>query len=149
VDLSALIAESLLHTRSDAIIAADSNGIIRFWNPGAERIFGHAAADAIGHSLDIIIPERLRERHWRGYRGTIATGNSRYGEGDVLAVPALHKNGATISIEFTILPLRDSSGIIVSIVAIIRDVTKRFEEIRQLRRRLAESSAAQTARAPS
>ena len=149
MDLSALIAESLLHTRSDAIIAADSNGIIRFWNPGAERIFGHAAADAIGHSLDIIIPERLRERHWRGYRGTIATGNSRYGEGDVLAVPALHKNGATISIEFTILPLRDSSGIIVSIVAIIRDVTKRFEEIRQLRRRLAESSAAQTARAPS
>jgi PAS domain S-box-containing protein len=149
VDLSALIAGSLLHTRSDAIIAADSDGIIRFWNPGAERIFGHAAADAIGHSLDIIIPERLRERHWRGYRGTIATGNSRYGEGDVLAVPALHKNGATISIEFTILPLRDSSGIIVSIVAIIRDVTKRFEEIRQLRRRLAESSAAQTARAPS
>jgi PAS domain S-box-containing protein len=149
LDLSALIAEALLHTRSDAIIAADSNGIICFWNPGAERIFGHAAADAIGHSLDIIIPERLRERHWRGYRGTIATGNSRYGEGDVLAVPALHKNGATISIEFTILPLRDSSGVIVSIVAIIRDVTKRFEEIRQLRRRLVESSAAQTARAPS
>jgi PAS domain S-box-containing protein len=149
LDLSALIAEALLHTRSDAIIAADSNGIICFWNPGAERIFGHAAADAIGHSLDIIIPERLRERHWRGYRGTIATGNSRYGEGDVLAVPALHKNGATISIEFTILPLWDSSGVIVSIVAIIRDVTKRFEEIRQLRRRLAESSAGQTARAPS
>ena len=149
MDLSALIAEALLHTRSDAIIAADSDGIIRFWNPGAERIFGHAAADAIGYSLDIIIPERLRERHWRGYRGTIATGNSRYGEGDVLAVPALHKNGATISIEFTILPLRDNSGVIVSIVAIIRDVTKRFEEIRQLRRRLVESSAAQTARAPS
>jgi PAS domain S-box-containing protein len=149
VDLSALIAESLLHTRSDAIIAADSDGIIRFWNPGAERIFGHAAADAIGHSLDLIIPERLRGRHWQGYRRTIATGDSRYGEGDVLAVPALHKNGATISIEFTILPLRDSSGVIISIVAILRDVTKRFEEVRELRRRLAESSAAQTARAPS
>jgi len=149
VDLSALIAESLLHTRSDAIIAADSDGIIRFWNPGAERIFGHAAADAIGHSLDLIIPERLRGRHWQGYRRTIATGDSRYGEGDVLAVPALHKNGATISIEFTVLPLRDSSAVIISIVAIIRDVTKRFEEVRELRRRLAESSAAQTARAPS
>ena len=74
MDLSALIAESLLHTRSDAIIAADSDGIIRFWNPGAERIFGHAAADAIGHSLDLIIPERLRGRHWQGYRRTIATG---------------------------------------------------------------------------
>ena len=149
MDLSALIAESLLHTRSDAIIAADSDGIIRFWNPGAERIFGHAAADAIGHSLDLIIPERLRGRHWQGYRRTIATGDSRYGEGDVLAVPALHKNGATISIEFTVLPLRDSSAVIISIVAIIRDVTKRFEEVRELRRRLAESSAAQTARAPS
>jgi PAS domain S-box-containing protein len=141
MDLSGLIAESLLRTRSEAIIAADREGNICFWNPGAERIFGHAKADAIGRSLDLIIPERLRNRHWEGYRGTIATGKSRYGEGDVLAVPARHKSGATISIEFTVLPLRDSSGAIIAIVAIIRDVTKRFEEIRQLRRRLTESSA--------
>jgi len=141
MDLSGLIAESLLRTRSEAIIAADREGNICFWNPGAERIFGHAKADAIGRSLDLIIPERLRNRHWEGYRGTIATGKSRYGEGDVLAVPAQHKSGATISIEFTVLPLRDSSGAIIAIVAIIRDVTKRFEEIRQLRRRLTESSA--------
>ena len=141
MDLSGLIAESLLRTRSEAIIAADREGNICFWNPGAERIFGHAEADAIGRSLDLIIPERLRTRHWDGYRGTIATGKSRYGEGDVLAVPAQHKSGATISIEFTILPLRDSSGAIIAIVAIIRDVTKRFEEIRQLKRRLTESSA--------
>jgi len=144
MDLSALIAQSLLHTRSDAIIAADREGIIRFWNPGAERIFGHAAADAIGQSLDLIIPERLRGRHWQGYRGTIATGNSRYGEGDVLAVPALHKTGATVSIEFTIVPLRDASSVMIAIVAIVRDVTKRFEELRQLKRRLAESSVART-----
>jgi PAS domain S-box-containing protein len=142
MDLSGLIAESLLRTRSEAIIAADREGNICFWNPGAERIFGHAEADAIGRSLDLIIPERLRNRHWDGYRGTIATGKSRYGEGDVLAVPAQHKSGATISIEFTVQPLRDSSGAIIAIVAIIRDVTKRFEEIRQLRRRLTESSAA-------
>ena len=141
MDLSGLIAESLIRTRSEAIIAADREGNICFWNPGAERIFGHAEADAIRRSLDLIIPERLRTRHWDGYRGTIATGKSRYGEGDVLAVPAQHKSGATISIEFTILPLRDSSGAIIAIVAIIRDVTKRFEEIRQLRRRLTESSA--------
>jgi PAS domain S-box-containing protein len=70
MDLSALIAQSLLNTRSDAIIATDRDGIIRFWNPGAQRIFGHAAAEAIGQSLDLIIPERLRERHWQGYRGT-------------------------------------------------------------------------------
>jgi PAS domain S-box-containing protein len=141
MDLSGLIAESLLRTRSEAIIAADREGNICFWNPGAERVFGHAEADVIGRSLDLIIPERLRDRHWDGYRGTIATGKSRYGEGDVLAVPAQHKSGATISIEFTVLPLRDSSGAIIAIVAIIRDVTKRFEEIRQLKRRLTESSA--------
>ena len=140
MDLSALIAHSLLQTRSDAIIAAARDGIIRFWNPGAERIFGHAAAHAIGQSLDLIIPERLRDRHWQGFDGTITTGGSRYGEGDVLAVPALHKTGATISIEFTIVPLRDASGVIIAIVAIIRDVTKRFEELRQLKRRLSESS---------
>jgi PAS domain S-box-containing protein len=149
MDLSGLITQSLLHTRSEAIIAADRNGIICFWNPGAERIFGHAAADAIGRSLDLIIPERLRNRHWDGYRGTISTGRSRYGEGDVLAVPAQHKNGATISIEFTVLPLRDGSDAIIAIVAIMRDVTKRFEEIRQLKRRLNESSGSRTAKAPS
>jgi PAS domain S-box-containing protein len=66
MDLSGLIAESLLRTRSEAIIAADREGIICFWNPGAERIFGYAAADATGRSLDIIIPERLRNRHWDG-----------------------------------------------------------------------------------
>jgi PAS domain S-box-containing protein len=145
MNVSELIAESLLHTRSEAIIAADRDGLICFWNPGAERIFGHAAAAAIGHSLDLIIPERLRSRHWEGYRGTIATGKSRYGEGDVLSVPAVHKNGATISIEFTIMPLLESSGAIVAIVAILRDVTKRFEEIRQLKQRLAESPRTPTA----
>lgn len=140
MDLSRFIAESLLDTRSEAIIAADRDGIIRFWNPGAERIFGHAAADAIGQSLDLIIPERLRHRHWEGYRATIATGKSRYGEGDVLSVPALHKSGSTISIEFTTLPLQRSSGEIIAIVAIMRDVTTRFEEIRRLKKRLADSS---------
>jgi PAS domain S-box-containing protein len=145
MDLPGLIAESLLRTRSEAIIAADRNGIICFWNPGAERVFGHAAADAIGRSLDLIIPERLRNRHWDGYRGTISTGRSRYGEGDVLSVPAQHKSGATISIEFTVLPLRDSSGMIIAIVAIMRDVTKRFEEIRQLKRRLNEGCGSRTA----
>ena len=148
MDLSALIAKSLLQTRSDAIIAADRDGIIRFWNPGAERIFGHAAADAIGHSLDLIIPERLRGRHWQGYGGTVATGKSRYGEGDLLSVPALRKDGTIISIEFTIVLLRDTSNAITAIVAVIRDVTKRFEEVRQLKRRLAEISATPTTKAP-
>ena len=144
MNVSELIGKSLLHTRSDAIVAADRDGIICFWNPGAERIFGHAAADAIGHSLDLIIPERLRDRHWRGYRGTIASGKSRYGEGDVLSVPALHKTGTIISVEFTIVPLQDSSGAIVAMVAIMRDVTKRFQEIRTLKQKLAALSVKPT-----
>jgi PAS domain S-box-containing protein len=76
LDVSDLLPKALLSTRGDAIVAADGDGIIRFWNPGAERIFGHAIADAIGHSLDLIIPERLRQRHWAGY-GRAIRSNSR------------------------------------------------------------------------
>jgi PAS domain S-box-containing protein len=137
---SELIGKAVLQTHSDAIVAADREGIIRFWNAGAERIFGHASHDAIGRSLDLIVPERLRQRHWDGYRHTIETGKSRYGEGDVLSVPALHKNGATISIDFTIVPLKNESDEMIGMIAIMRDVTKRFEEIRRLKRQLAEST---------
>jgi PAS domain S-box-containing protein len=136
------IAAALLSTRSDAVIAADRDGLIRFWNPGAERIFGHSAADAIGRSLDLIIPERLRQRHWDGFRHTMATGQSRYGEGEMLSVPALRADGATISVEFTIVPLRSERGQMAGIIAVMRDATKRFEEIRTLRRRLAEAEKA-------
>jgi PAS domain S-box-containing protein len=137
-EFSDLLAQALLSTRSDAIVVADRDGVIRFWNPGAERIFGHTPDEAIGRSLDLIIPERLRERHWHGYRHTVATGESRYGEGDVLSVPALRKDGATISVEFTILPLHDESGAMAGMAAVMRDVTTRFDELRKLRRQLAE-----------
>ena len=137
-DLSDLLAQSLLSTRSDAIVVADRDGVIRFWNPGAERIFGHTQDEAVGHSLDLIIPERLRDRHWHGYRHTVATGESRYGEGDVLSVPAQRKDGATISVEFTILPFRDETGAMVGMAAIMRDVTERFDELRKLKRQVAE-----------
>jgi PAS domain S-box-containing protein len=140
MNVADLIAQSLLATRSDAIIAAGHDGIICFWNPGAERVFGYARGDAIGRSLDLIVPERLRERHWDGYRTTIATGKSRYGDGDVLSVPALHQNGTTISVEFTIIPLTNESGAMIGLAAICRDVTKRFEETRALKRRLAEAA---------
>lgn len=133
------IAAALLSTRSDAFIAADRDGVIRFWNPGAERIFGYAAAEATGRSLDIIIPERLRARHWDGYAQVITTGHSRYGEGDLLSVPALRKDGATISVEFTIVPLKDDAGAMIGMVAIMRDVSARFEEMRALQRKLADA----------
>jgi PAS domain S-box-containing protein len=132
-----VLADAVLRTNSDAIVAADKDGIIRFWNPGAERIFGHASGDAIGQSLDIIIPERLRARHWLGYRQVMATGESRYGHGDILAVPGIRKDGGRISLEFTIVPLRDETGQMIGMAAIMRDVTSRFEEMRALRQKLA------------
>lgn len=134
-----VLADAVLHSGSDAIVASDKGGIIRYWNPGAERIFGYASAEAIGQSLDIIIPERLRARHWEGYRQVMATGESRYGHGDVLAVPGVRKDGARVSLEFTIVPLRDEAGQMIGMAAIMRDVTVRFEEMRTLRRKLAET----------
>lgn len=137
MSLSAVLAEAILTARSDAIVAADQDGIVRFWNPGAERLFGYSSGEATGRSLDLIIPERLRQRHWDGYRRVMQTGQSRYGESDLLSVPAVRKDGATISVEFTIVPLR-SGGKMLGLAAIMRDVTPRFEEMRTLKRRLAE-----------
>jgi len=135
-----LIAKAIMRSSSDAIVAADRDGIIRYWNPGATRIFGHAESEAIGQSLDLIIPERLRQRHWNGYRRTMETGESRYGEGELLSVPAMRRDGATVSIEFTIVPLRDAEGRMTGIVSVMRDATARFEEMRSLRRKLAEAA---------
>ena len=138
MNFSQVLAEAVLSTSSDAIVAADAEGIIRFWNPGAERMFGYASDVALGQSLDIIIPARLHKRHWDGYHRVIKTGESRYGAGEVLAVPGIKKDGFGVSIEFTITPLRDQVGQLVWLAAIIRDVTKRFEEIRALKTKLAE-----------
>ena len=134
------LARALLGTSSDAIIAADKDGVVRFWNPGAERIFGYTSEDAIGQSLDIIIPERLRKRHWDGYQQVMQGGESRYGHGDILAVPSIRKDGAGISVEFTIVPLTDEAGLLNGVAAIMRDVTKRFEEVRALKRKLADAA---------
>jgi PAS domain S-box-containing protein len=135
-----LLANAVLTSSSDAIIATDREGLITFWNPGAERIFGFNKADAIGSSLDLIIPERLRAAHWTGYREVMRTGVSRYGEGDLLSVPSLTRDGARISVEFTIVPLADPVGGMLGTVAVLRDVTSRFEEMKKLRRKIADSS---------
>jgi PAS domain S-box-containing protein len=132
---------TLVHETSDAIVYADSEGRISFWNKGAEQIFGFAASEAIGKTLDIIIPENLRKRHWDGYEETVRTGKTRYGAGDLLAVPALRKDGARISVEFTILPFRDRQGRILGIAATLRDVTKRFEEMKVLRKEATRRAA--------
>jgi PAS domain S-box-containing protein len=126
-------AATLIATIPDAVVFADAEGAIRYWNKGAETVFGFAASEAVGQSLDIIIPEELRQRHWDGYRKTVRTGETRYGAGDLLAVPAIRKDGSRISIEFTIVPFHDDSGQMLGIAAVMRDVTARFQEMRALR----------------
>ncbi len=125
----------------DAVVYADAAGVIQVWNDGARRIFGFSAEEAIGQSLDLIIPASLRDRHWSGYTHTMQTGESRYGAGDLLSVPALHKDGRRISVEFTIVPFQDSDGRMEGIAALMRDVTARFEEVRALRRQVKELTA--------
>jgi PAS domain S-box-containing protein len=137
MNIPAGLGEALLHSASDAVIATDRDGRITFWNPGAERIFGFSAGEAVGQLLDLIIPENLRARHWEGFRRTMATGTSRYGHGDLLSVPGLTRDGRKISVEFTIVLLRNGAQQTTGTVAVMRDVTKRFEEVRELKRRLA------------
>lgn len=137
-----LLGKSLLASAGDAILALDGEGKVTFWNPGAERIFGFAATEAMGRPLDIIIPDSLRARHNEGFRHTMATGETRYGAGELLAVPALTRDGKRISIEFSIVLMRDESGAPAGMAAILRDVTPRFEETRALRKKIAELEAA-------
>ncbi|HEV2189529.1 MAG TPA: PAS domain-containing protein [Stellaceae bacterium] len=128
----------------DAVIYADAGGCIRFWNAAATRIFRFAENEALGMRLDLIIPERLRARHWEGFDKVMAGEPSRYGEGELLAVPALHKDGRQISVEFTILPLHDELARLIGIAAFLRDATARFEEVRGLRREIAALKGART-----
>jgi PAS domain S-box-containing protein len=121
----------------DAIIYADAGGVIRLWNTAAERIFGFSPQEALGQPLDIIIPENLRQRHGAGFEHTMRTGESRYGAGSLLSVPAMRKDGSRISVEFTILPFHDDAGRMIGIAAILRDATARFDELKALRRQLA------------
>ena len=132
----------------DAVIAADPAGAITLWNPAAGRMFGHTESEAMGQSLDLIIPQRQQQRHWDGYEKTMATGQTKYGN-DVLRVPALHKDGHTLSIAFTVALLHAPDGKISAIVAVIRDETTRFGEERNLRKRLAEVESQLAAGKPS
>lgn len=134
------IGEALLASLAEAVVASDREGRITWWSPGAERIFGFSPSEALGASLDLIIPEPQRARHWEGYERVMATGVSRYGAGDLLAVPALHKDGSRISLEFTITPVRDADGRMAGMVSVIRDVTARFLEVRDLRKKAAAAA---------
>jgi PAS domain S-box-containing protein len=130
------LARWLMAETPDAVIFADREGRVRLWNRGAEELFGYTAAEALGQSLDLIIPEHLRARHWEGYQRVMATGATRYGR-QLLAVPGRGKDGRRLSLEFTLALLRDAGGTVLGAGAIIRDVTARWEELRALRDRLA------------
>ncbi len=123
---------------ADGLVIADGEGTILFWNEAATRIFGWSAAEAVGGSLDLIVPERLRDRHWAGYRNVMATGETHYGD-TLLEVPALHRDGRPLSIAFTVTLLRHpGTDGPFAIAALLRDDTERWQERRELRRRLSE-----------
>ncbi len=120
----------------DAILFADQEGVIRLWNRGCELVFGYRAEEALGRSLDLIIPERLRGRHWDGYFKVMETGESRYGT-DLLSVPALHRDGRQISCAFSIVLLKEGN-VILGVASIMRDVSATFEKEKELRARISQ-----------
>jgi PAS domain S-box-containing protein len=132
LDLHQLVA-----TAGDAMVVAGTDGRIQLWNAAATRLFGFSEEEAMAATLDLIIPERLRPRHWAGYDKTMETAYTKYGT-DLLRVPALHKEGTPLSIAFTVSLLTDGEGKVTGIGAVIRDDTQRFNDERTLRARLKE-----------
>ena len=137
------LCRQIVETVGDAVIFADRDGIIRLWNRAAEGIFGYTEEEAIGQSLNLIIPERQRELHWKGYGKVMLDGVTKYGS-ETLSVPAVTKDGERISIEFTINLLRDGDGKVLGPVAVVRDVTARWVREKEMRLRLAFLEAGQT-----
>lgn len=135
VDMKTLVA-----AMADAVMVCDAKGLITLWNPAAERMFGHTEAQALGQSLDMIIPQRQQQRHWDGYHQTMKTGVTKYGH-DLLKVPALHKDGHTLSIAFTVSLLHAADGSVSGIAAVVRDETARFAQERDTRKRITELEA--------
>lgn len=129
------VYEQIIQGGPEAIIVADRDGTIRFWNAAAAEMFGFSAEEAVGQSLDLIVPEPQRARHWAGYREVMRTGQTHYGR-EILAVPALRKDGARISVEFHIVLLRDERNELTGAAALMRDVTERWQRERSLRERI-------------
>lgn len=131
------LEERIVQNAADAIIVADASGKITLWNAGAERLFGFSAAEALGQTLDLIIPEAQRMRHWEGYRHVTGTGATKYGT-QLLRVPAIRKDGSRFSTAFTVGLLKDAAGSVEGIFAVMRDDTERWETEKGLRKRIAE-----------
>jgi PAS domain S-box-containing protein len=134
---SSIDFQALVTSVGDGIMASDAQGLITLWNPACERMFGFTEADALGKSLDLIIPQRQQKPHWDGYHKTMETGKTKYGN-DVLRVPAVHKDGHTLSIAFTVSMLYNPDGSVSAIVAVIRNESVKFAEERALKKRINE-----------
>ena len=131
------IYRQMVDQAPDAILFADREGIIRLWNKGAELVFGFSAEEALGQSLDLIIPENLRQRHWDGYHRVMAGGETKYGTG-LLSVPALHKSGERRFTDFTIIMIRDEAGQLLGIASVMRDTTAQKAKEKEMRERIRE-----------
>ncbi len=142
IDMKAMVG-----AMGDAVVVCDGQGRVTVWNPAAERIFGFTEAEALGQRMDMIVPERLRKRHWDGYDKSMETGKTRYAH-DVLRVPAVDKAGRTLSIAFTVFMLYGDDGKVTACGSVIRDETERFTEDRALRKRLMELEAQVAAQQP-
>jgi PAS domain S-box-containing protein len=118
---------SLVRTTGDAVIVTDADGRITLWNRGAEALFGRPAREALGASLDVIIPEKHRQRHWDAWRAALARGTTAYAD-QLLRVPAVHADGSRLSIAFTVTLLRDARGDVDAVAAVIRDETEARRE---------------------
>jgi PAS domain S-box-containing protein len=128
--------KTLISNIGEAVIISDRDENILFWNTSAQRIFGYSQEEALGKTLSIITPERFRERHSKGYFHTMETGKTKYGT-TLLRVPAVHQDGRSISIAFSVAMIFDDQHQPMAIAAIIRDETERFQEERQLKEKLA------------
>ncbi|MDO9094157.1 MAG: PAS domain-containing protein [Rubrivivax sp.] len=131
---------TLVDAMGDAVIVSDVQGRVVVWNDAAERIFGWTAAEATGQRMDMIVPERLRKRHWDGYDKSMQTGETKYAH-DVLRVPAVDKAGRAMSIAFTVFMLFGPDGKVSACGSVIRDETERFSQDRELRKRIVELEA--------
>jgi len=132
---------ALLEQAPDAVIFAGTDGMIAFWNEAATRVFGHSIEAAMGQSLDIIIPEVYRDRHWTGYDRALADRETKY-KGEVLPTKAMRADGAEIYVELGFAMVKNPDGSMAGAMAVARDITERFNRDRDMRRKLRELEAA-------
>ncbi len=140
MEMDNLLCRRIVERSPEAIIFSDKDGVIRLWNAGAEAMFGYSAQEAVGKTLDIIVPEKMREPHWEGYYRVMKSGSTKYGS-ELLNVPGIRKDGSRVSLEFSVALIRDENGNLQGISAVMRDVTARWEKEKETKERIAALQA--------